>query len=175
MFAIKEIDREILEADKFILDLEVQQMDNPLKGANTQVEIKVIDVNDNKPQFSMSEFKKSILEHVPDGQEIAKFHATDVDVGDNARFLYSLNDPSEAFEINPHTGSLNMKNGAKFDREKFKNGFVDLVVGALELKPSVLPIDFTVQNTSVKVTKLLQICLDKGRSVFSYRHLSLTI
>ena len=33
-----------------------------------------------------------------------------------------------------------MKNGAKFDREKYKNGYIDLVIGTLEFKPSVLPI-----------------------------------
>ena len=106
-----------------------------------QVKIHVEDINDNKPQFEITEMKKSILEHVADGKEIATFHATDPDISDNARFLYSLNDPSGAFEINPHTGSLTMKDGAKFDREKFKNGFVDLVIGTLELKPSVLPLN----------------------------------
>ena len=117
-----------------------------------QVKIHVEDINDNKPQFEITEMKKSILEHVADGKEIATFHATDPDISDNARFLYSLNDPSGAFEINPHTGSLTMKDGAKFDREKFKNGFVDLVIGTLELKPSVLPLNQDqAQKTAVKV------------------------
>ena len=92
------------------------------------------------------------MEHVPNGKEIASFEATDKDMNDNARFLYSLNDPSGAFEINPHTGSLTMKDGDKFDREKFKNGFVDLVIGTLELRPSVLPLNQDLGlNTSVKV------------------------
>ena len=112
-----------------MLELEAKQRDNPLKAATTKVKIQVQDINDHRPQFDISEFKKTILEHVPDGQEVGKFTATDADEGDNARFLYSLNDPSGAFEINPHSGSLTMKNGAKFDREKFKNGYVDLVIG----------------------------------------------
>ena len=140
LFAIKEIDREVLKIDEFTLEIEVQQMDNPLKAATTQVQISVEDINDNKPQFTESEFKTSILEHVPDGQEISRFEALDLDKDENAKFLYSLNDPSGAFEINPHSGSLTMKNGAKFDREKYQNGYIDLVVGTLELKPSVLPI-----------------------------------
>ena len=140
LFAIKEMDREALQVDSFLLELEVQQMDNPLKAATTKVQIKLEDLNDNKPQFEVGEFQTSILEHVPNGQEIAKFTAQDLDVEDNARFLYNLNDPSEAFEINPHTGSLTMKNGARFDREKFKNGYIDLVVGTLEFKPSILPL-----------------------------------
>ena len=153
LFAIKEVDRESLKnGDDFLLELEVQQMVNPLKAATTKVKIHVEDINDNKPQFEISEMKKSILEHVPEGKVIATFQAIDKDINDNARFLYSLNDPSGAFEINPHTGSLTMKDASKFDREKFKNGFVDLVIGTLELKPSVLPLNQDqALKTSVKV------------------------
>ena len=71
--------------------------------------------------------------------------------GENGRFLYSLNDPSGAFEINQNTGALTMKNGAKFDREKYKNGYIDLVIGTLEFKPSVLPIGEQQTNSTVKV------------------------
>ena len=71
--------------------------------------------------------------------------------GENGRFLYSLNDPSGAFEINQHSGALTMKNGAKFDREKYKNGYIDLVIGTLEFRPSVLPITEQQTNSTVKV------------------------
>ena len=45
-----------------------------------QVKIKIEDINDNRPQFEVSEFQKSILEGVPDGQEILKFEAEDKDI-----------------------------------------------------------------------------------------------
>ena len=112
--------------------------------------------------------KKSILEHVADGKEIATFHATDPDISDNARFLYSLNDPSGAFEINPHTGSLTMKDGAKFDREKFKNGFVDLVIGTLELKPSVLPLN---QDQALKTAVKVQLISFNTHYIINFRSL----
>jgi hypothetical protein len=54
-----------------------------------------------------------------------------------------LNDPSDVFEINPRSGRLAMRNGGKLDREKLKKGFIDLVVGTLEFKPSVLSISKT--------------------------------
>ena len=44
-----------------------------------------------------------------------------------------------------------MKNGARFDREKFKNGYIDFVIGTLEFKPSVLPIGAQQNNSTVKV------------------------
>ena len=138
------------------------------------MKIHVEDINDNKPQFEITEMKKSILEHVADGKEIATFHATDPDISDNARFLYSLNDPSGAFEINPHTGSLTMKDGAKFDREKFKNGFVDLVIGTLELKPSVLPLNQDqAQKTAVKVQLNYRTSLHSFRKDYSFLNLEM--
>ena len=80
LFAIKEIDREALESDVFTLELEALQRDNTLKGATAQVTIKVEDINDNRPQFEVNELQKSILEGVPNGQEIFQFEANDQDI-----------------------------------------------------------------------------------------------
>ena len=151
LFATKEIDREALDQNEFELEIEAQQRDNPLKAATAKVKIEIKDINDNRPQFDETEVTKAIVEHLTDGEEVMKFQATDLDQGENAKFLYSLNDPSGAFEINPHTGSLMMKNAAKLDREKFQNGYVDLVVAALEFRPSVLEIGEQKDKSSVKV------------------------
>ena len=44
-----------------------------------QVKIQVEDVNDNRPLFDRNTFEKAILENVPDGSEIVKFTAKDLD------------------------------------------------------------------------------------------------
>ena len=80
LFAIKEIDRETLDSDEFILELEALQRDNTLKGGTARVKINIEDINDNRPQFEVSEFQKSILEGVPNGEEILKFEAYDKDI-----------------------------------------------------------------------------------------------
>jgi hypothetical protein len=80
LFATKEMDREMLEKDAFMLEIEALQRDNPLKGATTKVRILVIDINDNWPQFEMSEFNKTINENLPNGEEIYTFTATDADM-----------------------------------------------------------------------------------------------
>ena len=38
-----------------------------------------MDVNDNRPLFDRNTFEKAILENVPDGSEIVKFTAKDLD------------------------------------------------------------------------------------------------
>ena len=44
-----------------------------------QVKIQVVDINDNRPLFDRNTFEKAILENVPDGSEIVKFTAKDLD------------------------------------------------------------------------------------------------
>ena len=38
-----------------------------------------MDINDNRPLFDRNSFEKAILENVPDGSEIVKFTAKDLD------------------------------------------------------------------------------------------------
>ena len=38
-----------------------------------------MDINDNRPLFDRNTFEKAILENVPDGSEIVKFTAKDLD------------------------------------------------------------------------------------------------
>ena len=79
LFAIKEINRETLDSDEFLIELEATQRDNPLKSATTRVKIQIQDVNDNRPLFKTGHFEKSILENVPNGADIVKFTAIDKD------------------------------------------------------------------------------------------------
>ena len=79
LFAIKEINRENLDSDEFLIELEATQRDNPLKSATTRVKIQIQDVNDNRPLFKTGHFEKSILENVPNGADIVKFTAVDKD------------------------------------------------------------------------------------------------
>ena len=51
----------------------------PHRAINFQVKIQVVDINDNRPLFDRNTFEKAILENVPDGSEIVKFTAKDLD------------------------------------------------------------------------------------------------
>ena len=56
--------------------------------------------------------------------------------GVNGQFIYTLKDPSKAFDLDSKTGKLKMKNSALFDREKFDS--FQLEVSAIEAKKSLV-------------------------------------
>lgn len=42
-------------------------MDNPLKTAQARVEVEIIDLNDNLPEFEVDFYNISIVENLPNG------------------------------------------------------------------------------------------------------------
>lgn len=54
-------------------------MDNPLKAAIARVEVELLDINDNKPQFEVEMYNISIVENLPNGFSVLQVMATDQD------------------------------------------------------------------------------------------------
>ena len=56
----------------------------------------ILDENDNAPVFSRSEYTVSVLQDAPEGTEMVRVLATDMDEESNGRVRYSIiDDPSE--------------------------------------------------------------------------------
>lgn len=87
----------------------------PLVG-ETDVTIKVTDVNDNSPIFQPNVLKAAVKENLPAGAPVAQVSATDVDHGSNARITYSLLVTLDLFTIDPNTGEITTT--VSLDREK---------------------------------------------------------
>ena len=66
----------------------------------------VLDVNDNRPEFSQDQYEFSLREHSPVGEVLAIVTATDHDVGSNAMLTYSLSTGAGQFTVNSATGRL---------------------------------------------------------------------
>lgn len=81
-------------------------MDNPLKTGVARVEIEVLDLNDNLPEFEVDFYNISIVENLPNGFSVLQIVATDQDQGDNAEFTYQLEDKSGAFALDSRSGWL---------------------------------------------------------------------
>lgn len=43
-------------------------MDNPLKTATARIEVEVLDLNDNLPEFEVDFYNISIVENLPNGE-----------------------------------------------------------------------------------------------------------
>ncbi|KAG9333823.1 hypothetical protein JZ751_010040 [Albula glossodonta] len=82
-----------------------------------EITVIVLDLNDNKPQFSGS-LQFSLPEQSPTGTVVGKVNATDADdpETDNTKIKYTLKSEGNLFTIDPVTGLIKTKSGTP-DRE----------------------------------------------------------
>ncbi|CAK9808610.1 Cad89D [Anthophora quadrimaculata] len=125
-----------LPSNTFTLQIHASQVDNPLKTANARVEIEILDLNDNLPEFEVDLYNISIVENLPNGFSVLQVIARDKDQGENGQFDYELQDPSGAFFVDPRSGWLTVKDQSVLDREK--RNHLRMKVLAIERKPSVV-------------------------------------
>jgi hypothetical protein len=59
--------------------IQASQLDNPLKVGMARVEIELLDINDNQPQFEVDIYNISIVENLPNGFSVLQVSATDLD------------------------------------------------------------------------------------------------
>lgn len=95
--------------------------------AHTVVRVRVLDANDNAPEFPLREYRASVR---ADRQPLAPFltlTARDRDAGDNARLTYSVyegegeprSDVAGLFHVDPVTGALSFARDATSFGERF--------------------------------------------------------
>uniref|UniRef100_A0A3P8V9N6 Cadherin domain-containing protein n=1 Tax=Cynoglossus semilaevis TaxID=244447 RepID=A0A3P8V9N6_CYNSE len=118
LYIVEKIDREYIcpaKSREYIcsaaksscyLRLEVT-LESPLRIFNIEVEI--LDINDNAPQFRRDAIHLDISEAAPKGERFSLSNAVDADVGSNSVKTYHLSE-SEYFNIEVQTG----REGSKF-------------------------------------------------------------
>ncbi|CAI5652117.1 unnamed protein product [Oreochromis niloticus] len=110
LYVVEKIDREHICTTKSstscYLRLEVI-LENPVRIFNMEVEI--LDMNDNAPQFRRETIHLDISESTPTGERFSLSNAVDPDVGSNSVKTYHLSE-SEQFTIEVQTG----RDGSKF-------------------------------------------------------------
>lgn len=125
-----------LPGNTFTLRIHASQVDNPLKSAVARVEVEVLDLNDNLPEFEVDLYNISIVENLPNGFSVLQVIAHDKDQGENGQFDYDLHDPSGAFSVDAKSGWLTVKDQSVLDREK--RDHLRMKVFAVERRPSVV-------------------------------------
>ncbi|XP_063243263.1 LOW QUALITY PROTEIN: cadherin-89D [Bacillus rossius redtenbacheri] len=153
LFLERELDLEQergLPGNTFTLQLQAAQLDNPLRAATARLEVEVLDLNDNLPQFEHQLYNISIVENLPNGFSVLQVVARDLDQGDNGEFTYQLEDPRGAFVVDPRTGWLTVRDQAALDRERQSS--LTMRVEAREKVPSAA--GSQVSAATVEVTLL---------------------
>ena len=83
------LDRETLS--RFEVTLYANDSGSPHSlSAETTLHLTVIDVNDNDPEFNVSDVRLELSEDVAPGSTVYQFRATDRDAGENGRIKYFL-------------------------------------------------------------------------------------
>ena len=134
----KEVDLEAenMPDNTFVLTIDVRQKNDVLKRAMAKVEIEIVDINDNQPEFEVDLYNISIVENLPNGFSVLQVNALDRDQGENSLFFYKIfkEEPAGAFSVDPQSGWMTVKNQSLLDREE--RASVKLLIQAVEkVKP----------------------------------------
>lgn len=111
---ISYLDRE--RENEYFLNVSVYDLGKPQKSASRMLPITVLDVNDNPPRFEKALASFKISENALNGTNVFRANATDPDLGENARVIYSLATETADFRVDPVTGVLTVF--GKLDRER---------------------------------------------------------
>ncbi|XP_076590536.1 protocadherin Fat 4-like [Chaetodon auriga] len=104
-----------------IYHLQIRAMDGgwATKTGMLNVTIVVMDVNDNPPVFSSSEYKTSVPENSEIGTNVLNMRAADADSGANAQISYSLiAGHVDKFAIDSRNGTITTLNVFDYEREQ---------------------------------------------------------
>ncbi len=83
-----------------------------------QVNISIADVNDNTPTFPVSSMEFPVKENAPLNSVLYVVHATDKDSASNGKVSYTIQDPSNTFDINQNNGQIILKRALDYEMEK---------------------------------------------------------
>lgn len=153
----KEIDleNENLADNTFTLQIDVRQKNDILKRALSRVEIEIVDINDNQPEFEVDLYNISIVENLPTGFSVLQVNALDRDQGENALFFYKIfkEDPAGAFSVDPQSGWMTVRNQSLLNREARPS--VKLLIQAMEKVKPYNKREITTDSTvAVEITLL---------------------
>ncbi|KAK2918784.1 protocadherin Fat 1a isoform X2 [Channa argus] len=96
------LDRET--TDHYTLNITVYDLGIPQKSSSRLLDVKILDANDNSPQFLQDSYSVEISESIPVGTEIIQVDSTDKDQGDNGIVKYSILGGTDHFAINEESG-----------------------------------------------------------------------
>lgn len=115
---IRSLDRE--RSKDYIITVQAMTTTTPLLVDQTEVQIHVVDINDNAPQFDSKPYSIRVAEDTKPGLVLIQVHAVDKDDGPNGDIIYRFADEnpvwvSQYFALDMDTGQLTLV--SSLDRE----------------------------------------------------------
>uniref|UniRef100_A0A671LFV9 FAT atypical cadherin 1b n=1 Tax=Sinocyclocheilus anshuiensis TaxID=1608454 RepID=A0A671LFV9_9TELE len=107
------LDRET--TDHYTLNITVYDLGLPQKSSSHMVNVNILDVNDNSPEFLQSEYSVDISEDTGMATDIIQLEAKDNDLGVNGMVRYSFFTKTNKFVIHEETGIVTVM--GPLDRE----------------------------------------------------------
>ena len=108
------LDRE--KSAQYVLNITAYDLGYPHRSASKNISIKVLDVNDNAPQFTRPSYSLHLPENTRNGTSVAHLIATDADEGENALVSYELLTKVKEFHLDSVNGILYVM--SDLDRER---------------------------------------------------------
>lgn len=93
--------------DQYLLTVQANERHSGME-AQTQVQLRVLDVNDLRPLFSPTSYNISVPENTPIRTSIGRVSATDADAGTNGEFYFSFREWTPMFSIHPTSGVITL-------------------------------------------------------------------
>ncbi|KAM5301590.1 LOW QUALITY PROTEIN: protocadherin beta-6-like [Glossophaga mutica] len=121
----KALDRE--GQAEFRLTLTAVDGGSPPRSGTTEIQIRVLDINDNTPEFAKEIYEAQVPENNSLGSLVITVSARDLDAGSYGEVSYALfqaDDVNQPFEINSITGEIRLRK--MLDFEKFTSYHVDV-------------------------------------------------
>ncbi|XP_058141848.1 protocadherin alpha-2 [Dasypus novemcinctus] len=117
----KSLDRE--ETAEVNLLLVATDGGKPELTGTVQILIRILDVNDNEPNFDQSVYKVQLLENIANGTLVVKLNASDADEGSNSEIVYALSNdvPSSIqakFKIDSSSGEMRIIGQLDYEEKK---------------------------------------------------------
>ncbi|XP_063314156.1 protocadherin Fat 1 isoform X2 [Pelobates fuscus] len=108
------LDREL--KDQYTLNITVYDLGLPQKSAWRLIDVGILDVNDNSPEFLQDSYFVEVRENGEVNQVYIKIEAIDKDLGTNGEVRYSMVTDSDSFAVDSKTGEVRVI--TPLDREK---------------------------------------------------------
>ena len=108
---LTELDREDID----VHSLTVRATDEGGLFAEVVITVRVLDVNDNIPEFLQLTYSASTSENVAEGTTVLQVVARDADMLDQGRLVYSLDGNPAFVDINPQSGDIFVSGPINFE------------------------------------------------------------